>query len=80
MTIARKQCVRCGGSGTVLRERRKMADGQPDPLDFRMSETCTVCGGAGSVLDRPAVDRAARTGGWLADQIVVERKADASLD
>jgi DnaJ-class molecular chaperone len=79
MTIARKQCVRCGGSGTVLRERRKMADGSPDPFDFRLSETCSVCGGAGSVLDRSAAERAVRTGGWLADQIVIERKVDAPI-
>lgn len=80
MSIARKQCTRCGGSGTVLRERRKLADGRPDPLDFRMSEVCTVCGGEGSVRDVPGADRAIKTSGWLADQIVVEQKANASVD
>lgn len=70
MTVTRKQCARCGGAGTVLRERRKLADGSPDPLDFRQSEICPPCGGAGSVLDEPP--RSVKGAGWVADSIVKE--------
>ena len=77
MTNARKPCSRCGGGGLVLRERRKLASGKPDPMDFRWSELCPACGGDGTVPDtayrRP--DRAVRGGGWLADQIVAELSA-----
>lgn len=61
MTVTRKQCETCGGSGTVRRQRRN------DPLDFRTSELCPTCGGSGSVPDAPA--RSGRQSGWLADMM-----------
>jgi DnaJ-class molecular chaperone len=69
MTIARKQCDKCKGEGTVARERRKLADGSPDPLDPRHSELCSACGGAGSVPDVRDSERTVKTGIWMADQI-----------
>lgn len=73
MTPARKPCEKCKGVGTVLRERRKLADGNPDPMDFRRSELCPQCDGACTVPDDtyPQANRAVRTGGWLADQIAI---------
>lgn len=60
-----KPCDRCMGTGTMPREVRKMADGSPDPLDFRRSELCDRCGGSGKVPDKgPAVER---TPGYIAD-------------
>lgn len=68
---ATKPCGKCGGSGTVPREVRKMADGQPDPLDFRRRELCEPCGGSGVIrADYAAVrDKAP---GYIADQIGLE--------
>lgn len=79
MTIPLKQCSRCGGAGTVLRERRKRADGSPDPLDFRLAEECPACHYSGTVPDPTyqQPDRAARSGGWLADQIMPNEWAPA---
>ena len=47
---AKKPCDKCSGTGTVLRERRKLEDGKtPDPLDTRRHELCDRCGGSGVV-------------------------------
>ena len=77
MTAVLARCEPCGGTGTMPRVRRTLADGAtPDPADMRPRELCPQCGGTGTVPDPkyPQPDRAERGGGWLADQIAVERK------
>jgi len=65
----RQDCGTCAGTGTVPRERRKMENGEPDPLDdFRREETCSTCGGGGKVpLDKARVVE--KGAGWIADHI-----------
>jgi len=50
VTPATKTCERCGGSGHIPRERRKLADGSADPADYRREEICDKCGGFGASL------------------------------
>ena len=70
MTVSLKQCPRCGGTGTVLRERRRLADGRPDPLDFRLSEICPgLCCGSGVVPDTRTPEREPKGPGYVADLI-----------
>ncbi len=74
MTVALIRCEPCGGTGTMPRVRRTLADGSVDPLDFRARELCQPCGGTGSVPDpKYGQGRARPSGGFLADQIEVEK-------
>lgn len=71
--MATKSCDKgCNGTGRVKRERRTMADGALDPLDFRFEELCAGCGGAGVVTDWGGKDipvHEERKPGFVADQI-----------
>ncbi len=45
----KEQCPVCSGVGTVPHVKRKMANGENDPADFRIHEICEKCGGSGKV-------------------------------
>lgn len=69
MSAERKPCGGCGATGTVKRDRRRLADGTIDPLDFRREELCPSCGGAGSLPATPPRAAPDRGSGWIADHI-----------
>lgn len=46
-------CDKCHGTGTVPHEKRKIADGAPDPHDYQLVELCDKCGGAGVLRSPP---------------------------
>lgn len=52
---ATRDCALCEGRGTRPRERRRVADGSPDPLDLlgRFPGLCEACGGTGRSPEAP---------------------------
>jgi len=44
-----RDCPKCHGQGVVPYEKRKLGDGKPDPLDFKVHDLCEPCGGSGKV-------------------------------
>jgi DnaJ-class molecular chaperone len=63
-----EKCPICNGQGIVPRERRKMANGEYDPADFRRHDICLKCGGGGQVPTNPRTIEE-RQPGNLADNI-----------
>jgi hypothetical protein len=54
-------------SGLVPHVKRKIDGGEPDPWDYQTEETCTTCGGAGSLL-------------YVAPKVVAETKPASMYD
>ena len=51
MTEPHKEpCPTCHGQGTIPHDRRRMANGDLDPSDFKRFDVCEKCGGGGKVL------------------------------
>jgi hypothetical protein len=62
-----QQCTACAGNGLIARERRRMANGHPDPADFRRYDICRACGGGGTVpVDKASIVE--RSPGFIADE------------
>ena len=45
----KEQCPICSGAGTIPHAKRVMANGEPDPADFRIRDLCDRCGASGVV-------------------------------
>ena len=59
-------CLVCAGNGTEPHIKRRMANGEIDPTDFKTVDICEKCGGSGKVpLDLTRV----KEPGNIADQI-----------
>lgn len=68
MEPLKEACPTCRGTGLVARERRRLANGEPDAADFRRHDLCTRCGGSGKVaVDMKAIEE--RKPGFLVDAI-----------
>jgi DnaJ-class molecular chaperone len=61
-------CPACSGTGTVPHQKRRMANGEKDPADFRIVELCERCGGGGRVpVNKAAIVE--KQPGFIADSI-----------